>query len=85
VLKILEEAYLAILRVVVMPVAPLLLIAMVWFGVASHQPTSGEKEPAKQSSPCMVVSSVIDAYSEECTAESRKVNDGPMNQRIGRG
>jgi hypothetical protein len=33
----------------------------------------------KQSSPYMVVSSVIDAYSEEFTAESRKVSDDLMN------
>jgi hypothetical protein len=47
-LKKLEEAYLAMLRVVVILVATLLLFAVVWFVVASLKPASVGKEPARQ-------------------------------------
>jgi hypothetical protein len=46
-LKKLEEAYLAILRVVVIVVATLLLAAVAWFLVLSVKPAPAGKEPAK--------------------------------------
>jgi hypothetical protein len=50
-LKKLEEAYLAILRVVVIVVATVLLVAVVWFVAASLKPVTAEKAPAKQMAP----------------------------------